>query len=141
MNFHKSATALILVAMALTSCKSPASDSSESTPQAEDTISMATACEEAGPLLTELNPIVRSIGTNIQKNVSNEGNLSRYNEILNEIDEIADSIETEEGKGTFWDLTKAMDEFYKAVTDGENIDTAVDAVAEAGKAYDEKCSK
>ena len=102
---------------------------------------MATACEEAGPLLTELNPIVRSIGTNIQKNVSNEGNLSRYNEILNEIDEIADSIETEEGKGAFWDLTKAMDEFYKAVTDGENIDTAVDAVAEAGKAYDEKCSK
>jgi hypothetical protein len=141
MNFYKSAAALTLVAMALTSCKRPESDSSESAPPAEETISMATACEEVGPLLTELNPIVRSIGTNIKKNVSNDDNLSRYNAILNEIDEIADSIETEEGKGTFWDLTKAMDEFYKAVTDGENIDTAVDAVAEAGKAYDEECSK
>ena len=67
---------------------------------------MATACEEVGPLLTELNP-----------------------------------IEAEEEKGVIWDLTKAMDEFYKAVTDGENVDAALDAVEEAANAYDEKCSK
>ena len=141
MNFHKSATALVLVAMALTSCKSPSPDSSESAPQAKETISMATACEEVGPLLTELNPIVLSIGKNIKNNVSNDDNLSHYNEILNEIDDIAGSIEAEEEKGVIWDLTKAMDEFYKAVTDGENVDAALDAVEEAANAYDEKCSK
>jgi hypothetical protein len=141
MNFSKTATALALVAMALTSCKAPESVSSESTPPAKETISVATACKKVEPLLTELNPIVTSIGTNIKENVSNDDNLTRYNEILNEIDDIAGSIQAEEGKGVIWDLTKAMDEFYKAVTNGENIDTAVNAVGEAATAYDAQCSK
>ena len=141
MNFPKSATALVLVAMALTSCKSPASDSSESTPQAEETISMATACEEAAPLLTELGPLIARIGKNIATGASNDDNLSRSNAILNKIDEIGDSVETEEGRGVIWDATKAVDEFNKAIASGENIDAATDAAQEAFIAFQEQCSK
>ena len=141
MNFHKSATALILVAMALTSCKSPSSDSSESAPQAKETISMATACKEAGPLLTELVPIIKRLVKNAKIDASNDDDLSRYNAILNKIDDIADSVETEEGRDTFWNFTKTIDEMYKAVTSGENVDTAAEAVEDAGKAYDKQCDK
>ncbi len=128
MNFRKSAAALALVAMALTSCKSPASDSSESTPQAEESTSMATACEEIQPLLTELGPIITRIEENAKTDVSNDDNLSRSNAILNKIDEIGDSVEAEEGRGVIWDLTNAVDEFYKALSSGENVDSTADAV-------------
>lgn len=141
MNFHKSATALVLVAMALTSCKSPSSDSSESAPQAEETISMVTACEEIQPLLTELGPIITRIEENAKTDVSNDDDLSHSNAILDKIDGIGDSVETEEGRGAIWDLTKAVDEFYKALSSGENIDASTDAAKEAVKALQEQCLK
>ena len=141
MNYRKSAAALVLVAMALTSCKSPTSDSSESTPQAEEPTSMATACEEIQPLLTELGPIITKIEENAKTDVSNDDNMSRSNAILNKIDEIGDSVEAEEGKGVIWDFTKAVDDFYKALSSGENVDSTADAAKEAVKALQEECLK
>ena len=102
---------------------------------------MATACEEIQPLLTELGPIITRIEENAKADVSNDDNLSRSNAILNKIDEIGDSVEAEEGRAVIWDLTKAVDEFNKAVASGENIDAAIDAAQEAFIAFQEQCSK
>jgi len=102
---------------------------------------MVTACEEIQPLLTELGPIITRIEENAKTDVSNDDDLSHSNAILDKIDGIGDSVETEEGRGAIWDLTKAVDEFYKALSSGENIDASTDAAKEAVKALQEQCLK
>ncbi|MCF8140039.1 MAG: hypothetical protein K9J75_02900 [Cyanobium usitatum Tobar12.5m-G36] len=139
MNFHKSATALVLVTMALTSCKSPASDSSESAPQSEETISMAKACKEALPLFTELGGVVAPIVINAKSGASNDDNVARFNSILDKLDGIAESIETEEGRTALLDTTKGWDKVLEEITNGENAEDTFKALEEAAKAFDDQC--
>ncbi len=113
MNFRKSAAALALVAMALTSCKAPESDSSESTPPAEETISVATACEEIKPLVLQAGELFASPGPDF---------FEKIKPLLDKIDSIADSVETEEGRGLILDMTQAWDKFIAAIEAGDGVD-------------------
>jgi hypothetical protein len=115
MNLYKAAAASILLAMALTSCKGSESNSSEPTPPAEETISMAQACEKIKPLVLEASEIFASPGPDF---------FERINPILDEIDEIADSIETEEGRVAVLDMTQAWDKFIAAVKVGDGVGDA-----------------
>jgi len=112
MNFYKTVFAFALMAMALTSCKGSESDSSESAPPAEETISMAKACEEIKPLVLEASDLFASPGPDF---------FERINPILDEIDGIADSIETEEGRVAVLDMTQAWDKFIEAVKAGDGV--------------------
>jgi hypothetical protein len=128
MNFYKAAAVLILVAMALTSCKGSESNSSEPTPPAEETISMATACEEIKPLVLEASELFASPGPDF---------FEKINPILDEIDSIADSIETEEGRGAVLDMTQAWDKFIAAVKAGDGVgDSEKNSLAEISKTTD-----
>jgi hypothetical protein len=143
MNFYKSAAALVLVAMALTSCKPPASDSSdssESAPQAEETISMVTACEEIEPLLGKMGDLVVSIDTS----PINPDLLEKINLVLDEMDGIGEAIETEKGAARVWDVTESVDKLLEATSNGEDdkvIGKRADDVIEATRTLGSDCKK
>ena len=139
MNFYKSTVALALVAMALTSCKGSKSDSSESSPPAEETISMAKACKEAEPLLSELGDLFEPIVKNAANNDSNDDNVARYNSILDEVDAIANSVDTNKGRASFLSFTVGADKVLEQLTNGKDPDEAFAEWEKTATALDEEC--
>lgn len=70
MNAYKAAATSLLVAIALTSCKSlEGADANTSAPSGEETISMTTACDEVLPLAKELGALINPIMKNASENV------------------------------------------------------------------------
>ena len=128
MNFSKTATALALVAMALTSCKAPESASSESTPPAQETISVATACEKIKPIVGQAGELFASPGPDF---------IEKIKPLLDDIDGIANSVETEEGRATILDMTQAWDKFIAAIEAGDGAnDSGKSALVEISKTTD-----
>jgi hypothetical protein len=99
--------------IALASCKSPKSDLSEPAPPAEETISMSKACEEIKPLVLEAGELFASPGQDFFEKIKS---------ILDEVDSIANSIETEEGRDAVLDMTQAWDKFIAAAEAGDGVD-------------------
>ena len=112
MNFYKATVALALAAMALTSCKVPESDSSESAPPAEETISVATACVKIEALVVQAGKLL-SLGP------KGPDFIERIKPLLDDIDGIANSVETEEGRAKKLDMTQAWDKFIAAIEAGD----------------------
>ena len=125
MNFHRSATALVLVAMALTSCKSPSSDSSESAPPAEETIPTTKACNEAKPLIDQIGDLMGPIAKNVVNDEPTDDNVARLNSVLDEFDAIADSGVTEEVRASFLSYTESVDKLVEKFINRENPDEAL----------------
>ena len=140
MNFYKAAAALVLVAMALTSCKGSKSDSSESAPPAEETISMAKACKEAAPLFSELGDLFEPLVKNIKNNDSNDDNVARYNSILDKLDEIANSVDTNKGRASFLSYTVGADEVLERLTNEKDASDAFAEWEKTANALDEECT-
>jgi hypothetical protein len=147
MNFYKAAAALVLVAMTLTSCKSPESDTSESAPPAKETrspaketISMAAACKEIAPLLEEMGALVGSIDTS----PINPDLLEKIDYTLEEMDGIGEAIETEKGAARVWDMTGSVDKLLEATSNGEDdkvIERRSEEVIEAIATLAGDCTK
>jgi hypothetical protein len=128
MNIYKAAAASVLAAMALTSCKGSESVSSESAPPADETISMSSACERIKPLVLEAGELFASPGPDF---------FERINPILDEIDGIADLIETEEGRAAVLDMTQAWDKFIAAAQAGDGVgDSEKNSLLEISKTTD-----
>lgn len=139
MNFYKSAVAIALVAMALTSCKGSKSDSPESPPPAEETISMAQGCKEAEPLLSELGDLFKPIVENVVNNESNDDNVARFNSILDEVDAIGNSVDTNKGRASFLSFTVGADKVLEHITNGKDPGDAFAEWEKTANALDEEC--
>jgi hypothetical protein len=127
MNFYKATVALPLAAMALTSCKVPESDSSESAPPAEETISVATAC-------VKIKPLVVQAGKLLSPGPKGPDFTERIKPLLDDIDGIANSVETEEGRAKILDMTQAWDKFIAAIEAGDAAnDSEINALDEMSK--------
>jgi hypothetical protein len=131
------------VAIALTSCKGPeGADANTSAPSGEETISMTTACDEVLPLAKELGALMNPIMKNASENVSNDENVNKFNSILDDLDGIAESIDTEEGRTMLLDMTKAWDKVLEAITSGgqsKDSNAALNKLQEVANAWDAKC--
>ena len=147
MNFRKSAVALALVAMALTSCKAaesnpsePVSPAKETRSPAKETISMAAACKEIAPFLGKMGDLVGSINTS----PINPDLLEKINLVLDEMDGIGEAIETEKGAARVWDVTESVDKLLEVTSNGEDvkvIGNRADDVMEAATTLGSDCKK
>ena len=100
---------------------------------------MATACKEALPLFKELSGLVAPIMINAKTDASNDDNVARFNSILDKLDGIAESIETEDGRTALLDTTKGWDKFLEGMLNGERTEDAIKELEESGKALDDQC--
>ena len=112
MKFHKAAMAAALM-LALTGCNGSETSSSDPAPQADETISMGTACIEIAPLIKKFTDVA---GTAAANNVSPDDpdTLNELKSILDEIDGIGAKIETEEGVAVMQELTNGFDQAIEA---------------------------
>ena len=103
---------------------------------------MTTACDEVLPLAKELGALMNPIMKNASENVSNDENVNKFNSILDDLDGIAESIDTEEGRTMLLDMTKAWDKVLEAITSGgqsKDSNAALNKLQEVANAWDAKC--
>ncbi len=76
---------------------------------------------------------------NIKNNDSNDDNVARYNSILDEVDAIANSVDTNKGRASFLSFTVGADEVLEQLTNGKDAGDAFAEWEKTANTLDEEC--